>query len=387
MISKEDSNSVLIVAAEDSSALYALRLLEHWKSEKHEINAFGIGSRAMENAGFEVIGRSESLAVVGLQEVIAHWSVIKETFYRLIDLAAERKPKFALLLDYPDFNLRLAKKLKSQGIKVIYYISPQIWAWRKGRVKIIKKYVDRVLTIFPFENQFYEKHGVDARFVGHPLLDELTREGFTDESRKILREKFAVSDEQVVLGLMPGSRRSEINHHLEVQLQTAERLVRENRNLRVFLMIAPGVSIEEIQGRLGHLACPVTMIKEEPFKMIHMTDLILCASGTATMMVGLMKKPMVIMYRMNAVTSFLARMLVRHSKFFGMVNLILDREVVPERFQEKANPGELCRLLQAYLHDKQLKEKTEKDLSCLQERLGDLGATKRVAESLEEYFQ
>ena len=184
--------SVLIVAAETSSCLYALRLLQHWKKQGLKVNAFGIGNREMEAEGFQIIGRSEELAVVGIQEVLAHFGDIKKAFYGLLDSAKEKKPQVALLLDYPGFNLRLAKRLKAMQIPVVYYISPQVWAWRTGRVNFIRRVVDRMLVLFPFEREFYEKHHVPVDFVGHPLLDELgpqlvRRKGARVPSRQIRR--------------------------------------------------------------------------------------------------------------------------------------------------------------------------------------------------------
>src|SRR4051812_39176887 len=185
-------NSVLIVAAEASSSIYAQRLLEYWAEHEVKVKPFGIGSESMRKLGFEVLGRSEDLAVVGLQEVISHFPLIRKTFHSLVDEAAKRRPKFALLLDYPDFNLRLAKKLKALGIPVIYYISPQVWAWRTSRVNLIRKVVDHILVLFPFEEEFYQKNNVKVSFVGHPLLDELNREIFDKEIRKERRQRYGV---------------------------------------------------------------------------------------------------------------------------------------------------------------------------------------------------
>ena len=173
-----DSRKILIVAAEASSCLYAQRLLQHWKLNGQLVEAFGIGNDAMALEGFECLARAEDLAVVGVQEVIAHWSVIKNAFYRVLAEVEKRRPQVVLLLDYPGFNLRLAKKLKTMGIPVVYYISPQVWAWKSGRVKTIQNVVDKMLVIFPFEVDFYALHGVQVEFVGHPLLDELEAKYF-----------------------------------------------------------------------------------------------------------------------------------------------------------------------------------------------------------------
>ena len=235
MTSTNDSVEILIVAAEASSTLYAQRLLEHWRSRGLRVNAFGVGSKSMEDLGFQIVGRSEELAVVGLQEVIAHWSLIKNTFHGLLAAAEQRKPKVALLLDYPDFNLRLAKKLKAMGIKVIYYISPQVWAWRQSRVHLIKKVVDKMLVLFPFEEDFYKRFDVPVQFVGHPLLDELNPDLFDEKVQAMDRGRYGIKEGEIVLALMPGSRKSELKHHLKVQIEAAAILRQQFPLLKVLL--------------------------------------------------------------------------------------------------------------------------------------------------------
>ncbi len=242
---------ILIVAAETSSCLYAQRLLEHWKQHNVSVEAFGIGNQAMIDLGFKALARAEELAVVGVQEVIAHWPVIKKAFYDVLDAVREREPAVVLLLDYPDFNLRLAKKLKALNVPVVYYISPQVWAWRRGRVKLIARVIDKMLVVFPFEVDFYAAHGVKVEFVGHPLLDELDRD--QTSTRALRRAKYGLGDGDVLLALMPGSRRSEIKHHLTTQLATARRLVQANPRLRVGLFVAPNFDLDVARGWLEGL--------------------------------------------------------------------------------------------------------------------------------------
>lgn len=378
-------DSVLIVAAEASSSLYAQRLLETWKKHGRDVKAFGIGSRSMEDEGFECLGRSEEMAVVGLQEVLKHLPLIKKVFYSLLEEAEKRKPKFALLLDYPDFNLRLAKELKKRGVKVIYYISPQLWAWRTGRVKQIRKNVDHMLVLFPFEEPFYREHGVKVDFVGHPTLDELP-EFASSAEMKIRRNKFGIADDEIVLGLMPGSRNSEIEHHLKVQLEAAALLVKGNPKIRPLLMVAPTLEREKLRLAMGDVQFPIQIIKENPLDMIALADVILVASGTATLMVGLMEKPMVIMYRMNPITAWLARRLVTKTKFFGMVNLVMGREIVPELFQDEASPQGMANEIAKLIIEPDERARMIDDLKRVKDKLGSKGATERVRKILEPYF-
>lgn len=381
------SDSVLIVAAEASSSLYAQRLLETWKAQGCEVGAFGIGSRDMERVGFECLGRSEELAVVGLQEVLAHFSDIWGVFHRLLSEAERRKPKFALLLDYPDFNFRLAKRLKALGIPVVYYISPQIWAWRKGRIRLVRRYVDRMLVLFPFEKDFYEAYGVQVDFVGHPALDEIAASLFDPKALVERRQRFNLGPDEIVLALMPGSRRSEIKHHLATQLEAARLVVAAEPAVRVLLLVAPTLDRGEIRDRLGDVGFPIQLVKEPPMEMISLADIVLVASGTATLMVGMLEKPMVIMYRMNSVTAFLAKRLVKGTPFFGMVNLIMGRQVVPELFQEAANPERLASEILALVRDPNRRSAVRADLKEVRRRLGESGATGKVAAILSRYLR
>lgn len=383
----KDSAKVLIVAAEASSCLYAQRLLEHWRDQGMRVEAFGIGDESMQKLGFECLGRAEDLAVVGLQEVISHWGVIKKAFHDLVSAAETRKPDVVLLLDYPGFNLRFAKKIKKMAIPVVYYISPQVWAWRQGRVHTIKKLIDKMLVVFPFEVDFYRKHDVQVEFVGHPLLDELKEQFGNSQSREIRRAKYGVGPGDILLALMPGSRVSELKHHIQTQLDVARELVKRFPHLKLALLVAPNFSTERVREWIGELDFPLMLIKDEPFSMIDLADVVLCASGTATLMVGLLEKPMVIMYKMNALTAFLAKMFVRSTEHFGLINLVLGERVATELFQDQANTQSLIDALVPLIEDSQTREELRRRLSEARNRLGSSGATIRVAQALEEYWK
>lgn len=381
-----ESHRILIVAAEASSCLYAQRLLEHWRKNNIDVEAFGIGNRAMEALGFECIGRAEELAVVGVQEVLSHWGDIKKAFYGLLEAATARRPQVVLLLDYPDFNLRLAKKLKKLGIPVTYYISPQVWAWRQGRVHLIRKVISKMLVVFPFEVEFYRKFGVEVEFVGHPLLDELKPEHFDPAARARHRAKYGIQAMDVAVALMPGSRRSELKHHLQTQLEAARLLVQKNPKVKPLLLVAPNFDLEQVRAQLGDVDVPLILIKDEPFAMIDLADVVLCASGTATLMVGLLEKPMVIMYKMNALSAFLAKRFVTATKYFGLINLVLDQKAVPEVFQEQANPKHLAALLDDMIQSDEMRAAIQGRLRPAKDRLGNTGATVRVAMALQKYW-
>lgn len=380
-------DQVLIVAAEASSVTYAQRILEVWKKQGRKIHAFGVGSQDMENLGFERLGKAEEMAVVGLAEVVAHYSQLKSVFDNLVSEAEKRRPKVAIVLDYPDFNLRLAEKLHALNIPVVYYISPQVWAWRQGRIKAIKKYCKKVFVLFPFEVAFYKAHGVPCEFVGHPLLDEMDSRLVTDSNfLKIHRNQCGIQDNEIVLGLMPGSRHGELKQHFQIQLETARILAHKHPNLKILILTAPTFDKEQMKEYLEDFRLPYILLKDEPFRMIHLVDIMLVASGTATLQVGLMKKPMVIMYKMKWITGVIAKLIVRGTKYFGLVNLILGKEAVPERFQSDANPEHLASLIDKYISNPEFKMQVIKDLEQLPQHLGDKGATQRVVTALDEFL-
>lgn len=381
-----ENKQVLIISAEASSNLYAQRILESWKKNNQSVHAFGVGSPEMQALGFERLGKAEEMALVGAAEIIEHYSDIKKVFNNILEEVKKRKPRFALLLDYPEFNLRLAKELKKLGIPVIYYISPQIWAWRKSRVFQMKEYCEKVCLIFPFEIPFYEKHNVKYEFVGHPILDELKPEQLDPKAIELERSKCGIQSHEIVLGLMPGSRKGELQRHFAIQLEVAKRLSRKVDNLKILILCAPSFDKEDLYPYLENFKVPFIMMKTEPFKMISLTDMMLAASGTATLMVGLLEKPMVIMYRMKWLTGVIAKLLVRGVKFFGITNLILEKEVSPERFQEQASVENLEALVFDLIANKESYQKQKEGLKLLKEKLGNKGATDRVVHLLNQYL-
>ncbi len=380
-------DQVMIVAAEASSALFATRLLEHWKKENRAIHAFGVGSEQMEKLGFERLGKSEEMAVVGAAEITEHFGKLKAVFNSLVEEAAKRRPNVVVVMDYPEFNLMLSKKLHALGIPVVYYISPQVWAWRKGRVETIKKFCKKVFVLFNFEVPFYQEKGVPVEFVGHPLLDELDSKYFDDNRRKVRRNQCGIQDDEIVIGLMPGSRRIEIRQHLQIQLEVARRLYKSFPKVRVLLMCAPTVDADKLREQIGDIRFPYMLLKNDPFDMIDLADFILVASGTASLQVALLEKPMVIMYKMKWTTGIFAKIFIRGVKFFGIVNLILGYEAVPERWQSGTHPDELTKLMSRYLSDKNYTDHVRSEIKKVRGHLGDRGATKRVASALEEYFK
>lgn len=382
--SNVNNSCVMLVAAEASSAHYALKLIRSWKQSHPEIKTFGVGSLAMEQEGFERLGKAEEMAVVGASEIISQYSFLKSVFNQLVEEARIRRPKVVVLMDYPEFNLMLAKKLHGMGIKVVYYISPQIWAWRKGRVHTIKKYCDKVLLLFPFEIPFYSEHQVNYEFVGHPLLDEIDDKFFDPAYKNQQRQRFGIKENEIVLGLMPGSRKLELKNHLPQQLRVASRLMNQYPHLRLVIMCAPTIEKDQILSYMEDFRQSFQLIKNDPFEMINLCDFVLVTSGTATLQVGLLEKPMVIMYRASMVTAIFAKMVVK--SYYGLVNLILGEEVVPERLQWDATDEELYRILSGWIAQPETVKPIIEKLKLLKSKLGEKGASRRVVEVLSRYL-
>jgi lipid-A-disaccharide synthase len=381
------SDCILLVAAEASGAQIAAAFLREWKKQEiahseRAVTWFGVGSEDMESLGFQRFGKAETMGVVGLAEVLEHYGEIKQVFNTLIQQAKEKKPQVAILIDYPGFNLRLAKRLDELNIPVVYYVSPQVWAWKKNRVEVIRRHCKKILVLFPFEKKFYEAQRVPVEFVGHPLLDALGPRFSDQNAWRTLRQRFGVTDDEVVVGIMPGSRKSEVRRHILIQMEVARRLHHEFPNIRVLLCVAPSLTKEWVLEQVGEPKFPFMVLQNDPLEMIHMTDLVLVASGTATLQVGLLAKPMVIMYRMNFLTGILASLIVRGVKYFGLVNLILGKEVCPERFQSKANVDELTALMKRYLLDEPYREAVREELKSLKTLLGEVGASRRAVQAV-----
>lgn len=390
-MTKTINKSVMIVAAEASSAKYAESLILEWKKRKELIRFFGVGTLQMEKLGFERIGKAEEMAVVGLVEVIQHYSELKKIFYNLLEEVKKNKPSFVVLMDYPDFNLRLAREIKKMNIPVFYYISPQVWAWRQRRIHDIKAYCEKVFLLFPFEKKFYDEHQVPNQFVGHPLIEELDESLFDQQKIQAHRSKYGLTKNERVLALMPGSRKGEIERMFLTQLQTAQILLKKHSDLRVVILVAPTLKKEHLESYLEQISFPYILIQDEPARMISLADFVLVASGTATLLVGLLHKPMVIMYRVNWLTGKIGSFLTRHLKYFGLVNLISNELVVPEVKQEEVEPENLAALVDSYIVDADKTARTVDKLKKLQGLLGyedhdPKNTTQKVVDSLSEYF-
>ncbi|HKB07163.1 MAG TPA: lipid-A-disaccharide synthase [Candidatus Polarisedimenticolia bacterium] len=398
---------VLIVAGEASGDLYGSLVMRamQGKAERQaarnatgggeneawdgRVQFIGIGGPSMRAAGLRPLGDAGLIGVTGFLEVLgsarAIWNAYREA-RGLID--SEERPDLALLIDYPDFNIRLAQRARRAGVPVLYFVSPQVWAWRKGRVRRIATVVRRMLVILPFEEELYRKAGVSVEFVGHPLLD-LVR---TTRTREQTLRPAGLDPLRPTVALLPGSRMNELRAHLAIMLAAARRLREEFRDLQFLIPIAPTLARDAVEGivreerreaqasgdRKADLGC--VLLGEDRYDAVAACDAAVVASGTATLETALLEVPMVIVYRMNPLTFALAR-LISDVPHVGMPNLIAGSRIVPELVQGECTPQRISHELRRILTDPTVAATMRRDLSGVRSRLGAPGAIDRVARS------
>jgi lipid-A-disaccharide synthase len=362
---------LLVVAGEASGDLHGARLITELRRHVPDLAPFGLGGDEMRAAGLEAVAHSSEISVVGITEVLKILPRAREVFADLLREVDRRRPALAVLVDFPDFNLRLAKELKARGLEVLYYISPQVWAWRRGRVKTIARLVDRMLVLFPFEVDFYREHEVDVVHVGHPLVDEVpVLPQAWDRDEASFGGPFRVA-------LLPGSRKSEVESLLPTLLE-AVRLLAGELPIEVRIIRAPTIPPELVDEAVELAGLPVEIVGEDRFAAIADSHLALCASGTATLEVGLLGTPMIMVYRLASWTYMLAKLMV-HLPNVSLVNLVLGRRVVPELIQGDANPRRIAAEAARLLTDAGERGRMREALAEVRGRLGEGGASRRAA--------
>ena len=378
-----DSLSVLISAGEASGDRHAAGLMEavaRLAGDGRRIRFFGLGGDAMAAAGLEPVAHSDEVAVVGIAEVVRELPRIRRVFRKLVLASETRRPSLAVLVDFPDFNLRLARRLRRRGIPVLYYVSPQVWAWRRRRVRTIARLVDRMLVLFPFEVEAYRGHELHVDHVGHPLVDDVPElESAWDRQDGV--------PERPVLALLPGSRNSEVRRILPPMLRAAAELVgTAERAGRVRLILAPTVD-EALVRRLvasGPLdGDELDVVRADRFAAVAGSHFAFCASGTATLEVGLLGTPMIVVYRVSPLTYAVGRLLV-DLPFVSLVNLVLGRQVVPELLQAEADHERMAAAASRLLSSRNRIDAMRAALAELRPALGESGASERAAGCLLE---
>jgi len=367
--------SVMIVAGEASGDIYGAHLVLAIKKLTPDIGFFGLGGPEMEKVGVRITYQLSAMAVVGMTEVIPRIRYIFRALRELKIILTISPPDLLILIDYPGFNLNLARKAHSLGIPVLYYITPQVWAWRERRVRKIAKRVDRVAVILPFEKDFYRRFGLTVEYVGHPLLDV----SLPKKDKKEIRECLGIGYERgPILELLPGSRAEEIVRLMPVMISAAEIISHYYPHLYCILPLASTVREDVVKPYLKNAKIDITIGRSDTKELLKIADLALIASGTATLEAAIMETPMVIAYKVSPLSSILARFLIKVSNI-GLVNLVAGKAIVPELIQDKVTAFRLAEEGLAILKNDGLRTDMKKGLRLVKEQLGQGGASKKAA--------
>jgi lipid-A-disaccharide synthase len=371
---------VLISAGEASGDLYAAGLVEALRRRRPDLEFFGCAGPRMQKAGVRAVVDAHSLAVVGLVEVLTHIPRIYGEYRKLLDAARAERPEAAILTDSPDFNLRVARQLKKLGIPVFYLVAPQVWAWRKGRLPLMRRTIDRLLCIFPFEPEFFARHGIDAAYIGHPL----TRLVQPSASRAELRRRFDIPEGTPLVALLPGSRIGEAVRHLPLLLDTVDRLRAAAKTMpRFILAVPPGTVPLGSNFRERISAASIQLLEGKTWDVLVCADVALAASGTVTIEACLLGTPMVTFYRVNNLSWWMGKALVR-VPFYSMVNLVAQRRIVPELIQDQMTAEGLAREALVLLENDDKREGMRRNLAEVAGRLAGPEDPMEVAASLVE---
>jgi lipid-A-disaccharide synthase len=369
----------MIVAGEASGDLHGSALVREALAIDPSLLFFGMGGPLMRGVGVDTLVDAREMAVVGLVEVIAHFPTIFRAFQKLKESLRSDPPDLLVLIDYPDFNLRLAGIARKAGVKVLYYISPQVWAWRVGRVKKIARLVDRMAVVFPFEVAFYEKEGVPVSFVGHPLVDSVRPSMSLDEARR----SFGIDSSRRTIGLFPGSRTQEIRTHLPVIIESARILKNRFPELQFILPLASSLSRSDVDPFLSDCGLSVVVVEGKSYDVIQVCDAVITVSGTVTLEIALMAVPMVIIYKVSPLTYLIGKRLIRVDHI-GICNIVANQRVVTELIQHEAEPERIAGEIEKILADPVCSADIRNNLRRVGERLGGGKCSSRVASILME---
>jgi lipid-A-disaccharide synthase len=367
-----EKRNIMIIAGEASGDIHGARLVQAMQARDSGLGFFGIGGKALRQAGVCIRVDNSEIAVVGLSEVFSKLGTLLAALRTVKEDVRRIRPDLVIVIDFPDFNLRVSKMAKKWGIPVMYYISPQIWAWRTGRVKKIKKVVDHMVVIFPFETAFYERWDVPVTFVGHPLLDGI-KSTTSRDGREDLKGKGPL------VGLLPGSRNEEIRQLLPTMVQAADILSKGVRDIRFAIPVASSVDRALVEAIAGQGASRIVVLSDSVQDILEEATLAVTASGTVTLEAAIAGTPMIIVYRLSGFSYWVARRVIR-VEHIGLVNLVAGKRIVPELIQDEASAENISRQVLQMLADEHALLGMRRQLGDVVKRLGDPGASERAAD-------
>ncbi len=362
-------------AGESSGDQHAANMFKELQKQLPDIQGLGMGGAKMLQAGIDVRFDSSSIAVIGLVEVLKHYGEIRAALKLMQNMLLVEKPDLLVCVDYKEFNLKLARFAKQKGIKVLFYVSPQVWAWRPGRVVTYGKAIDMMAVIFPFEVAYYQQENVPVTYVGHPSVDKV--HPLLSKAEDI--SKFSLQENATIVGILPGSRENEIKRMLPIMLMAAEKLQQTHQAIQFVLPQADSISDDLLQPYLQAASVKVRVIKNQPYDVIQCCSAIMTTSGTASLEIALLQIPMVIAYRLSAITYFFAKYLV-NTKFIGLPNIIAGKGIVKELIQDEVTVDQLVAEIDKILLDVEYRENMLAELAVVKEKLGQGGGSKNMAD-------
>ena len=371
----------MMVAGEVSGDVHGEGLIRSLRQNHVDADLFGIGGKKMLREGFRPYFMLDTLQAHGLVELAGHLPRLYKTLWRMRDALEEETPDALILIDYPGFNLKLVAFASQKGIPVIFFNSPQIWAWRKGRLDTIKRVVDKMIVLFPVEKKIYQQAGVDVSWVGHPLLDDIVQESDSAEFRK----NYGLRTDLPLLTIAPGSRPSEMRKHLPTMLEALSEIEKKIGEFQCILPVAESLDFDEVRRKASSSPVHVTVVPEQFLESVRASDAAVIASGPASLQTGLALKPFVIVYRVSSLTYMIARLLAE-TKYIGMVNVLANKEIVPELLQNKFTVSSITHHAVRLLQDNDYRRTMTNELKKIGHQLGEPGAYKRAAKCIEDFI-
>jgi lipid-A-disaccharide synthase len=368
------SKKILLVAGEVSGDLHGSHLVEAIQRIEPEVQFFGVGGEGLKRGGMKLLYPAQSLSVVGITEVFLKLGVILKALRALKKSLEREKPNLVILIDFPEFNLRLAKVAHRRGIPILYYISPQVWAWRPKRINLIGRLVKKMIVLFSFEVPLYEAVGVDVEWVGHPLLDIVK----PTLPKEVAFQQFGLDPKGRTIGLLPGSRVHEVERLLPPLLDSAHLLRKEIPDLQFVIPLAPGIPKTIFSAWMKNISIPVKVVEGFTYDVMNLSELLITASGTATLEGAILGKPMIIIYKVSLPSYWVGRALIRVDHI-GLVNLVAEKEIAPELIQKDVNPQRIADETIRILRDPILSRKMSESMGEVRQKLGEPGAAQRAA--------
>lgn len=373
------SLTVVFSAGEASGDQHAAHVFKALKQRIPNVRGLGMGATRMQQAGIELAYDSSGIGVIGLVEVLKHYAEIRRALKIMQALLVKERPDLLVCVDYKEFNLKLAKFAKAHGIKVLFYVSPQVWAWRPGRVETYGRAIDMMAVIFPFETAYYDAKQVPVRYVGHPSVDKVKPLRSRVEDLQV----YGLNPDKAVVGVLPGSRSHEIKRMLPVMLEAVQALHREQPEMQFLLPQADSISDEVLDAYLQDCRVPIKVIKQEAYDVIQCCDAVMTTSGTASLEIALLGIPMVITYRLSTFTYWLGRLLV-NIKFIGLPNIIAGRSIVRELIQDDLTAKNLSEEILKLLQNGSYRDACLAGLQEVKTQLGQGGGTQKMADLIVE---